>query len=273
MDANKFVTDGNNITDLSSGNIQLLFHYATENFYTKKRVVISDLPYQTNRMNLRFPSIIQLYYVENIDNELEFYQEFFPNGDLKNFTKNNCIVTEDIARFFYQCARGLQYLHKNGYIHRDISPRNIFIDINRNASLGDLEYSTNNPDASSRIISKYSAPEIKEVPNTKKSDIYSIGATFGKYILKYLEDDDLKNEFLNIVSQTKAEEPDNRISADELVGQIEDLLKKNGMQSIIDEFECRIEPCQNNYTFCRLDDIKGIRDNQFIQEIVSKALD
>ncbi|EAY03443.1 CAMK family protein kinase [Trichomonas vaginalis G3] len=281
MDITELISESSEVTNLSpensdlkkGANVHLLFHRETGILLTRKNVAICNWSQQTNRMNLRFPSIIQLYHIEKIDNELDFFQEFFPYGDLTKFEEYNYIGENIIAQFFYQCARGLQYLHNQGYIHRDIKPPNIFIDKNKNASLEDLENSTNDPDSQSAYGNgTYAAPEIyKEGQNTKKSDIYSIGATFEEYILKIQGDDDFKNDLLDIVSQTKAEEPDNRISADDLVSQLEELLKKNEMDSIINEFESRIEPCKNSYTFYRLDDIDGVEyeDNKYIEEIVN----
>ena len=45
----------------------------------------------------------------------------------------------DILRFGRQMCRGLSHLHKQGLIHRDVSPDNIWLDERHVAHLGDFD--------------------------------------------------------------------------------------------------------------------------------------
>lgn len=45
---------------------------------------------------------------------------------------------EKIWKFFIQICSGLDYIHKNKILHRDIKTLNIFLNKNEEAKIGDL---------------------------------------------------------------------------------------------------------------------------------------
>ena len=57
-----------------------------------------------------------------------------------NYYKNNTqLIPEDIIIYIiYQLVKGLQDIHKNNLIHRDLTPDNIFIDNNKKIKMGDF---------------------------------------------------------------------------------------------------------------------------------------
>ena len=75
------------------------------------------------------------------DNILNIVMEYCDNGDLNNFLKiqNKRPLKEDkIWRFFIEITIGLQYIHKNKILHRDIKALNIFMNKNEEIKIGDL---------------------------------------------------------------------------------------------------------------------------------------
>jgi len=83
---------------------------------------------------------------------------------------------------------GLDYIHKNGIVHRDINPNNILLDSELNVKITDFgiaisdgETITENP---SYIYGNpiYVAPEVNNGIITKKCDIYSAGVLFFELI-------------------------------------------------------------------------------------------
>ncbi|KAK9096957.1 hypothetical protein Sjap_022454 [Stephania japonica] len=55
------------------------------------------------------------------------FLEFAPDGDLLDLAVKKPIGETDVRRYTRSILRGLQYIHKKGYIHCDIKPQNILI--------------------------------------------------------------------------------------------------------------------------------------------------
>ena len=68
--------------------------------------------------------------------------EYFDNGDLSDYIKvlqyDNKNKKEEIWNIFYQCILGLNYLHSQDIVHRDIKPDNIFMTKNKIIKIGDF---------------------------------------------------------------------------------------------------------------------------------------
>jgi len=114
--------------------------------------------------------------------------EYAEGGDLysliKQNKKNNKFFTEEeLWRFTYDILMGVEYLHANKIIHRDIKCLNLFMTKERRIKIGDLGVSkiVSSMDAlqCTRVGTPlYLSPEqIKQVPYDYKVDIWSIGCS------------------------------------------------------------------------------------------------
>jgi serine/threonine protein kinase len=89
-----------------------------------------------------------------------------------------------LASLFAEIAGGLEYIHQQGLIHRDIKPGNLLIDRESRVWISDFGLSkcidsTRSGNITTGIVGtpKYIAPERTCGAHDKRSDIYSLGVT------------------------------------------------------------------------------------------------
>ncbi len=87
---------------------------------------------------------------------------------------------EDAAHTFEQVARGMAYMHSQGFVHADMKPNNIIVNDEGDCKIIDLGQSCKIGTVKERIqgTPDYIAPEqVHRRPITEKTDIYNLGAT------------------------------------------------------------------------------------------------
>jgi serine/threonine protein kinase len=150
---------------------------------------------------LNHPNIVTLYNVTKLANStktgegryddyaLDF--EYVPQGDIYNAITTQLEAgtywnLREVKSIFTQCLLGVWYMHRNGYIHRDIKPTNVLIAEGNVAKICDFGYAKKyltHDSATREVGSQYfRAPEVLlEQSYDYKSDIWSLGC-----ILHYL---------------------------------------------------------------------------------------
>jgi serine/threonine protein kinase len=182
--------------------------------------------------------------------------EYVPGTDLRRLVRSQGKLTQQqAASVILQAARGLDYAHKRGLIHRDIKPGNILVTSEGISKLSDLGLAgfvhdaANDPRAGKIVgTADYLSPEQIRTPGdiTHTSDIYSLGCTLyyavcGKVPFpggsaadkakRHLHDTpwhprrlnvDLHEEFVEVVGDMMEKDPKARIqSAAEVVARLE----------------------------------------------------
>ena len=151
---------------------------------------------------LNHPNIIKCYNIFQEKQYLYFIMEFMNNGDLKSYNegiiKMNVRIPEDkLWEIFYKCLSGLDYIHKEKIVHRDIKLENLFLDDKFNVKIGDFNVSAiidknaamkfaDNTNQAQNLMNTnttlgtygYQAPEIGKRQYNQKVDIYSMGISF-----------------------------------------------------------------------------------------------
>lgn len=113
--------------------------------------------------------------------------EFVPGADLRRLVRSHGPLTvEQAATVISQAAKGLQYAHKQGLLHRDVKPGNLLVTPEGVTKVSDLglagflDEGDRDPRAG-RIVgtADYIAPEVIKSPRdmSQVSDIYSLGCT------------------------------------------------------------------------------------------------
>ncbi|ELP84585.1 protein serine/threonine kinase, putative [Entamoeba invadens IP1] len=137
--------------------------------------------------------IVHFYGAVFIPTKICMVTEFAPYGSLSDLKKKKKITEVDMKmriKFCLDAAKGIQYLHTNGILHRDIKPDNILIvsldnNIAVNGKLTDFGSSRNiNMLMTNMTFTKgigtpvYMAPEILDKKKYKKpADVYSFAIT------------------------------------------------------------------------------------------------
>jgi serine/threonine protein kinase len=157
----------------------------------------------------------------------------------RNFN-NEEIIKNDEYIFIEQIIKGLKYIHKNGIIHGDLTPQNIFIDSNSVIKIGDFglakktEILYENKEFGSYGNLLYMAKEqIEQNICNIKSDIYSFG-------IIYME---LLSKFKSQAKRAKSiqEFKKNAIINNSLISDYDLELLKNMLS---DDYECRFDITQ-----------------------------
>ena len=114
----------------------------------------------------------------------EYYSRYCENGSLHSICKSYGKFPENLVGIYMtQVLHGLQYLHDQGVIHRDIKGANILTTKDGKVKLADFGVSTSTlagADKEAQVVGTpyWMAPEIIQLSGaTSASDIWSLGCT------------------------------------------------------------------------------------------------
>ncbi|MDX1965418.1 MAG: serine/threonine-protein kinase [Pirellulales bacterium] len=112
--------------------------------------------------------------------------EYVPGSDLRRYVREKgAIGMAEAASIMTQAARGLEYAHNQGLIHRDVKPGNLLVTPEGHCKVSDLGlagwlHDGDDPRAGKIVgTADYLSPEqiLTPLAVTTKSDIYSLGCT------------------------------------------------------------------------------------------------
>ncbi|KAG5541194.1 hypothetical protein RHGRI_021150 [Rhododendron griersonianum] len=83
--------------------------------------------------------IVKLYYSFQDAEYLYLVMEYLPGGDIMTLLMREDTLTENVAKFYIaQSVLAIESIHRHNYIHRDIKPDNLLLDINGHMKLSDF---------------------------------------------------------------------------------------------------------------------------------------
>ncbi len=111
--------------------------------------------------------------------------EYCPGGDLsqliqKTTAKKKVMAEEDILHYMHEIGEGLQYLHEQNVIHRDLKPQNILLGAEGTVKIGDFGISRE-MGASHMAYTQCGTPHymsfemLNKEPYDEMTDMYSLG--------------------------------------------------------------------------------------------------
>jgi len=131
---------------------------------------------------LMHPHIVSVYDAA-VENDLYYLvMEYIGGSPLDEYCKKkNLLSLEKVLKIMFQCAKALDYAHKNGVIHRDIKPGNILISREGEAKISDFGIAVlkgNSTPRSDELIGSvhYTSPEqLRGESLTPQADLFSLG--------------------------------------------------------------------------------------------------
>ena len=155
--------------------------------------------------------------------------------NLKEYLNENKLNNQDKKLVCKQIINGLEYIHKNEIIHRDLKLTNIFIDFENNIKIGDFGLASNVYDLNFDEVGTYGyiAPEIINGKDYNyKVDLYSLGviileifSNFETDMEKMISIKNIKNgKYLfennvlnNLLSKLINDNPDERLDLNQII--------------------------------------------------------
>ena len=137
--------------------------------------------YSAGRMH--HPSVISVYDAGQQDDINYIVMEFVDGETLQEYVNGKRVLaTSQVIDVIYQCAKGLDYVHRQGIIHRDIKPGNIMLSHDGEVKIMDFSIAHvdqgDGTQSSVKGSPMYLPPEqlTEEKRLVEQSDIYSLGA-------------------------------------------------------------------------------------------------
>ena len=164
----------------------------------KEKDKISEEIKQIKLIDSKFLIKIYDFFIEN-QNQKEIcciIMDYYEYGNIENMINQKYSLNYRIIwRMFIQIALGIKAFHKNNIILKNLCPRNIFIDNERNIKIGGYGLTLDFTDEEYlNSLSLYTSPELLNGQDySKKSDIWSLGCILYELYFKKRPFQILKN--------------------------------------------------------------------------------
>ena len=132
---------------------------------------------------LEHPAIVPVYDVGEENGQPYYVMRYMSGGSLRRWLRNGKLSLQETADIIERIALGLEYAHRKGIVHRDLSPDNILFDNHNNPyitdfSLAKLIADTFRTNSGNGFIGtpEYISPEqAQSLPVDHRTDIYGLG--------------------------------------------------------------------------------------------------
>jgi len=132
---------------------------------------------------LEHPAIVPVYDVGEENGQPYYVMRYMSGGSLRRWINGGKLSLQDTADIVERIALGLEYAHRKGIVHRDLSPDNILFDNHNNPyitdfSLAKLIADTFRTNSGNGFIGtpEYISPEqAQSLPVDHRTDIYGLG--------------------------------------------------------------------------------------------------
>jgi len=132
---------------------------------------------------LEHPAIVPVYDVGEENGQPYYVMRYMSGGSLRRWIKGGKLTLQETADIVERISLGLEYAHRKGIVHRDLTPDNILFDNHNNPyitdfSLAKLIADTFRTNSGNGLIGtpEYISPEqAQSLPVDHRTDIYGLG--------------------------------------------------------------------------------------------------
>lgn len=172
-----------------------------------KHLFVNELTLMRKLKHKNLINLLDSYWVSEQE-ELWLVLDYIDGSSLTDVVTETVMREPQIAYVTHQVLQGIQYLHQNEVIHRDIKSDNVLVSYNGDVKVIDFGFSTELIERSSRTTMVgtpyWMAPEIaKKEKYSKKVDIWALGIMVLEMINgepPYLGETQLKALFLIVTN-------------------------------------------------------------------------
>jgi serine/threonine-protein kinase len=133
---------------------------------------------------LNHPYIVSVYDAAKEAGQRYIVMEYIQGETLRRFCEPDGprLKVERVVDIMLKCSLALDYVHKNGVLHKDIKPANIMLTADGTPKLMDFGIAATEAQAEGRVARVEGSPmfmspeQVRGKPLTAASDLYSLGA-------------------------------------------------------------------------------------------------